>query len=572
MKKNETLYLIDGSSYIFRAFYAIRQYLSNSKGLPTNALYGFVNMLQKIIREKQPDYLAVAFDSKEKTFRHQMFPQYKANRKEPPSELKEQFPYFAPLVAAYEIATVKKDGFEADDIIGTLAKRGEAEGLEVAIVSGDKDMMQLVGPRVHMLDTMKNKVIAEKDVLEKFGVLPGKVVEVMALMGDSSDNIPGVAGVGPKTAAQLIQKFGSVENLYRNIDQVEKKNLREKLEKDRDNAFLSRKLAVIDTGVELDCRVEDMARKGKNRDKLKEIFLELEFSSLLDDLETEPEKPEKSYETILSETAFARLLETLNGEFALDLETTSLHPTQAEIVGISFSRKDHAACYIPLAHRYPGAPKQLDKKTVLEKLKPLLENPNVKKYGQNLKYDLIVLHNEGIRLAGIAFDSMVASYILNPSRRGHNLDDLAMEYLRHKTISYKDVAGTGAKQIGFDQVEISKAAEYAAEDSDIAWLLTHKLKSLLQGEALSLFEHVELPLIEALADMEINGVLLDKKALESLSLKMDGQLKQCEEEIYASAGERFNINSPKQLAPILFEKLKLPVKKKTKTGHSTDVS
>ncbi|MFQ5673193.1 MAG: DNA polymerase I [Nitrospinales bacterium] len=572
MKKDKTLYLIDGSSYIFRAFFAIRQSLSNSRGLPTNALYGFVNMLQKVVRDERPDYLAVVFDAKEKTFRHEMFPDYKANRAEPPEDLVPQFPYFDPLVQAYDIVSLRKSGFEADDIIGTLAREGERQGFQVVIVSGDKDMMQLIGPRVHMLDTMKNKRFEEKDVVAKFGVAPAQVVEVMALMGDSSDNIPGVAGVGPKTAAQLIQTFGSVENLYRDIDRVDKKNLREKLLRDKDKAFLSRRLVTIDTRVPLDCRVDDLQLKERNNEKLRKIFRELEFDSMLKNLEPEPVETQKRYETILTEEAFSRLLRQLPGEFAFDLETTSKHPMRAEIVGISFSFKDHEAYYIPLAHRYAGAPRQLDMADVLGRLKPVLENPRIKKVGQNIKYEMIVLHNAGIRLAGVAFDAMIASYVINPSKRGHNLDDLAMEYLRHKTISYKEVAGVGAKEIGFDQVEIEQAAPYAAEDSDITWLLAKKLKPLLCDENLALFNDIEIPLIETLAEMEIHGVLLDKLALEKLSRRMDKELLLCETEIYESAGEKFNINSPKQLAPILFEKLNLPVVKKTKTGYSTDVS
>ncbi|MEC7641021.1 MAG: DNA polymerase I [Nitrospinota bacterium] len=578
MKKDKTLYLIDGSSYIFRAFFAIRQILSNSKGLPTNALYGFVNMLQKVIRDERPDYLAVVFDTKEKTFRHRIYSQYKANRTEPPDELVPQFPYFDPLVQAYDIVSLSKAGYEADDIIGTLARQGKEEGFKVTIVSGDKDMMQLIGPRIQMLDTMKNKVFGETDVAEKFGVGPDQVIEVMALMGDSSDNIPGVAGVGLKTAATLIQTFGSVDNLYKNIDQVDKKSLREKLVKDKDNALLSRRLVTIDTGVKLHCRVEDLQLKGVDHEKLRKIFRELEFTSLLNEFGGEPERQRESgaaphrYQTILSERGFSKLLKQLPKEFAFDLETTSKYPTQAELVGISFAFKNHEAYYIPLAHRYLGVPDQLDKKHVLKKLKPILENPKVKKYGQNIKYEKIVLHYNGIELAGIDFDSMIASYVINPSKRNHNLDDLAMEYLQHKTIEYKEVAGTGAKEIGFDEVEIGKAAEYAAEDSDVTWLLSKKLKTLLADENFALFRDLEIPLIDTLAEMEINGVLLDKVFLEKLSKKIEKDLVRYEKEIYESAGEEFNINSPKQLAPILFEKLGLPVIKKTKTGYSTDVS
>ena len=575
MKKRETLYLIDGSSYIFRAFYGIRQFLSNSKGMPTNALYGFVTMLQKVVREEQPDYLAVIFDSKEKTFRHEMNPDYKANRDAAPDDLIPQFPYFTPLVEAFNIVSLKQDGFEADDIIGTLAKQGEEAGLDVVIVSGDKDMMQLVTPHVHMLDTMKGKRFEAKDVIEKFTVPPDKVIEVMGLMGDTSDNIPGVAGVGPKTAGDLIGKFGSIKNLYEKIDEVDKVKLREKLERDKDNAFLSRELVTIDINMKLSCEIKDLKTAEPDPVKLKKVFNELEFDSLLSGLvgEEKPVEVETNYETILEEAALDTLIKELKKakSFALDLETTSKHPVHAEIVGISFSYKDNDACYIPVAHRYLGAPKQLDKKLVLDKLKPILEDAKYTKCGQNIKYDLIVFRNEGINLQGIDFDTMLASYVLDPSKRAHSLDDLAKEFLGRKTIAYKDVAGTGQKEIGFDEVEIDIATNYAAEDSDITWLLRKKLEPLLKDETLSLYNELEIPLIDTLADMEMAGILLDKKHLSKLSHQVAIDLQALEAKIYEIADGKFNINSPKQLAVILFEQLKLPTQKKTKTGYSTDV-
>ncbi|MEE2986742.1 MAG: DNA polymerase I, partial [Nitrospinota bacterium] len=578
MNKNKSLYLIDGTAYVFRAFFGIRQFLSNSKGLPTNALYGFVKMLQKVVQDEQPDYLAVVFDSKEKTFRHDIYSLYKANRDEPPEDLVKQFPYFEPLVEAFNIRTFRTPGFEADDIIGTLARHGEKKGLDVVIVSGDKDMMQLITPKTRMLDTMKNKWFQAEDVVEKFGVGPEQVIEVMGLMGDSSDNIPGVAGVGPKTAAELIQKFGSIQNLYDHIDEVEKKKLREKLEKDRQSAFLSRQLVTIDRDMKLEPKIEDLKLQLADNQSLKKIFSELEFSSLFPESE-EAEKAtspsgKKSYETILGDKQFETLLKKLksSGEFALDLETTSLHPVQAEVVGISFSCEDCRACYIPLSHNYIGVPRQLGKKMVFRKLKPILEDASAKKYGQNIKYDLIVLRSEGIQLEGIAFDSMLASYVLDPSKRGHGMDDLARDYLGEKTITYKEVVGTASKEIRFDEVDIQRATEYAAEDSDITWRLVGKLKSLLKNEDLKLYNDIELPLVKVLAEMEMNGVFLDRDHLAKLSGSMEKELKKHEKKIYSLADEEFNINSPKQLSVILFEKLELPVIKKTKTGYSTDVS
>ena len=578
MSKRKTLYLIDGSSYIFRAFFGVRQQLSTSKGFPTNALYGFINMLQKVIREEKPDYLVVAFDSPDKTFRHKIYPNYKANRDAPPEELSRQFPYFEPLVKAYGLSSIRRPGFEADDIIGTLAKKGKQKGLEIVIVSGDKDMMQLISPHIYMLDTMKNKKFMDKEVVEKFGVQANKVVEVMGLMGDSSDHIPGVAGVGPKTAAELIRKFGSIEALYKRIDEVEKKNVKEKLERDKENAFMSRELVCIDTAMDLEFN-SDLMKLGKvDSAKLKKMFEEFEFVSFLEGMQDGTANSLKidrsEYKTILTEKSFNDLIESLakKKSFAFDVETTSKRPVWARLVGISFSFEDGNAFYLPLAHRYLGVPEQLEFKVVREKLKPILEDKSIKKCGHNIKYDLIVMSNEGIALDGVDFDTMIASYLLNPSSRGHGLDALTMEYFGHKNLTYKEMTGTGSKEIGFDEVEVDRATEYAAEDSDMTWRLKGKLQPQLKDSTLKLYKEIELPLLEVLAEIELNGVYVDRKYLTELSSKIDKQLLHLEKDIYVLADEEFNINSPKQLSVILFEKLKLPVVKKTKTGYSTDVS
>ncbi|MGP0630588.1 DNA polymerase I [Nitrospina sp. 32_T5] len=584
MASKKKLYLIDGSSYIFRAFFGIRHNLSNSKGQPTNALYGFTTMLMKVVREEQPDYLAVVFDSKEKTFRHEMYADYKANRDVPPEDLAVQFPYFEPLVDAFNIKSLRKPGFEADDIIGTLAREGEKAGMDVTIVSGDKDMMQLITDKIHMLDTMKEKRFGIDDVKEKFGVEPDRVIEVMGLMGDSSDHIPGVKGVGPKTATDLIQKYGSIQGLYEHLDEIDKAKLKEKLETDKDNALLSRELVTIKLDTPIDCKIEDLEARDPDNQKLRELFTDLEFKTLLAAL---PEGEggdgataetgsaiKRDYDTILDDKALDDLIKKLKKAkaFALDLETTSKRPVKAKMVGISFSWAEGEACYIPVAHRYLGVPEQLGKQHVLDKLKPLLEDPKLEKYGHNIKYDLIVLHNEGVQLRGIVFDSMLASYVLDPSRRSHSLDDLALEMFQHTTIKYSDVAGSASKQVGFDEVEIERASEYAAEDSDITYRLTRHFEKQLKGEDLELYETIELPLLEVLAEMELAGVLLDTEHLKKLSKKLEKDLKKIEDEIYALAGEPFNINSPKQLSTILFEKLKLRTVKKTKSGYSTDVS
>ena len=577
MPKRKTFYLVDGSSYIFRAFFGVRQ-LSTSKGFPTNALYGFINMLQKVIREEKPDYLVVAFDSPDKTFRHKIYPDYKANREAPPEELAKQFPYFEPLVQAYGLSSVRRPGFEADDIIGTLAKKGTQEELEVVIVSGDKDMMQLISPNVYMLDTMKNKKFMDKEVVEKFGVQADKVVEVMGLMGDSSDHIPGVAGIGPKIAAELIQKFGSIESLYKQINEVEKKKVKEKLEHDKENAFMSRELVSIDTEMDLEFN-SDLMKPGKiDSAKLKKMFEEFEFVSFLEGMQGEVTNSLKidrsGYKTILTEKSFNDLIKSLvkKKSFVFDVETTNKRPVWARMVGISFSFEEGNACYLPLVHRYLGSPDQLELKTVCEKLKPIFEDKRIKKCGHNIKYDLIVMANEGIALDGVGFDTMIASYLLNPSSRGHGLDSLTMEYFGHKNLTYKEIVGTGNREIGFDEVEVNRATEYAAEDSDMTWRLKGKLQPQLKDSTLKLYKEIELPLLEVLAEIELNGVYVDRKHLTELSSKIDKQLLRLEKDIYVLAGEEFNINSPKQLSVILFEKLKLPVIKKTKTGYSTDVS
>ena len=577
MPKRKTFYLVDGSSYIFRAFFGVRQ-LSTSKGFPTNALYGFINMLQKVIREEKPDYLVVAFDSPDKTFRHKIYPDYKANREAPPEELAKQFPYFEPLVQAYGLSSVRRPGFEADDIIGTLAKKGTQEELEVVIVSGDKDMMQLISPNVYMLDTMKNKKFMDKEVVEKFGVQADKVVEVMGLMGDSSDHIPGVAGIGPKIAAELIQKFGSIESLYKQINEVEKKKVKEKLEHDKENAFMSRELVSIDTEMDLEFN-SDLMKPGKiDSAKLKKMFEEFEFVSFLEGMQGEVTNSLKidrsGYKTILTEKSFNDLIKSLvkKKSFVFDVETTNKRPVWARMVGISFSFEEGNACYLPLVHRYLGSPDQLEFEMVCEKLKPIFEDNRIKKCGHNIKYDLIVMANEGIALDGVDFDTMIASYLLNPSSRGHGLDSLTMEYFGHKNLTYKEIVGTGNREIGFDEVEVNRATEYAAEDSDMTWRLKGKLQPQLKDSTLKLYKEIELPLLEVLAEIELNGVYVDRKHLTELSSKIDKQLLRLEKDIYVLAGEEFNINSPKQLSVILFEKLKLPVIKKTKTGYSTDVS
>ncbi|MDR4499477.1 MAG: DNA polymerase I [Candidatus Scalindua sp.] len=572
----EKIIIVDGSSYIFRAFYAIRTTLTNSKGLPTNAIFGFTRMLMKLVRDEKPDYVVVVFDSGKKTARHEYFPEYKANRASMPDDLVPQIPYIHELVRSFNIHAVCIDGVEADDIIGTLSVQAKKKGLEVTIVSGDKDMMQLVGDGVTILDTMKDKRLGPNEVCEKLGVAPDKVVEIMGLMGDSSDNIPGVPGIGPKTALELINTYGDIENVLVHAREVKKKSVREKLSQYQDKARLSKKLVTIVTNLDLNYDLANFKAKEIDYEALVRILKELEFTSMLKELappRVSAEKLKKTYTTVLTEEEFENLLKVLkkSGSFAIDLETTSKHPVSAKIVGISLSCTPHEAYYIPVAHDYPGCPRQLDFKTVMGNLKPILEDPNLNKYGQNIKYEKIVLKKAGIYLHGIAFDTMVASYLLEPNKRNHSLDDIALEYLEHRMITYKEVAGTGKKEVGFQQVDIPRASEYSCEDADITFLLAQKFEPMIKSEGLEdVLKKIELPLVEVLAEMEMNGVRIDSNFLEKMSGKLETQLHQISKRIHQIAGEEFNINSQKQLAVILFEKLKLPTLKKTKTGYSTD--
>lgn len=567
------LYLIDGSSYIYRAFFAI-PHLSNSKGFPTNATLGFTNMLMKVLRERAPEYMAIAFDAPGPTFRHEVFGEYKANRPSMPENLRPQIPYIKEIVSSLRIPVLEKEGYEADDLIGSLARKLESEGFEIEILSGDKDLMQLINDRVSMYDPMKDKIFRIPEVKERFGVTPDKVVEVMGLSGDASDNIPGVPGIGGKTASRLIEEFGSIEGLLKNLDRVKNAKLRTNLAHYAEQARLSRELATLNVHAPLPLDLKDLKPGEPDRERLQKIFKEMEFSKLLKEFAFPAERPEEDYRLVLGKNELGELIENLKtaATFALDLETTSLKPMEAEIVGLSFSFKPHQAFYIPVGHAYPGAPEQLDKNEVLQALRPLLEDAALKKYGQNIKYDYILLAKAGIHLQSIAGDTMIASYLLNPSKHKHSLEELAREYLDRQVITYAEVAGTGAKAISFAQVEVSKAARYSCEDADLTLILAHLLGPKVEGDGFAeLFHQVELPLVEVLAVMEMSGVRLDLPLLNQMSTEFEGQMGKMAREIYGLAGEEFNINSPQQLGKVLFEKLKLPGGKRTKTGYSTDV-
>ncbi|MBI5098458.1 MAG: DNA polymerase I [Nitrospirae bacterium] len=566
-----TLYLIDGNSYLYRAFYAIRN-LSSSDGFPTNAIFGFTNMIMKILREKNPDYFAIVFDSPETTKRHEAYEAYKAHRPGMPDDLKIQIPFIKEIVNAFKIMSIEKPGYEADDILGAIAKEAETEGLDVYIVTGDKDMCQVVSPRIRLYDTMKEKITEEKDVIERFGVEPSRFPEIIALMGDASDNIPGARGIGEKTAVKLLQEFGSLDRLLKDCSQIKNAKAQKAVSEDIENIKLSRELATIHPEVPLDVPVKELKQGEPDWALLLEFFRKFNFSSLMKLI---PEQDSSAsvkteYVTVLDKEGLEQALLSISAEVAIDTETTSKSPVTAELVGISFSANPEKAYYIPLTHSYLGVPEQLSKEYVLENLKPVLENSGIKKTGHNIKYDLIVLKNEGMGLQGIDFDTIIASYLLNPNKTNHNLEDVCMEYLGIKKLSYNDVSDKG--KLNFREVTVESAAKYSGEDAASTLKLKKHLEPEIEKEGLSkLFHEIEMPLIEVLADMEMAGVKIDISLMDLLSKRLTNELASIEKRIYFIAGEEFNINSPKQLQEILFEKLGLRTIKKTKTGFSTDI-
>jgi len=570
-----TLYLIDGSAYVHRAFHAVRG-LTNSKGMPTNAVFGFTRMLIKLVQERRPGHIGLCFDAKGPTFRHEIYAAYKANRPPMPPEMAVQLPYIKQVTAGFNIPVIEMSGFEADDLIGTFARQAQEAGFDVVIVTGDKDFMQLVTEHATIWDPMKEEVIDLRVIADKFSLRPEQMIDMMGLSGDSTDNVPGVPGIGPKTALQLIQNHGSMDALYAHLDQVGALKLREKLAAHQEQAFLSRRLVTIDTHAPLAFDAAALQVKPPDEAALVALFQELEFRQLQHEFQQSRPEPESRYRAILTEAELADLVERLRrrGSFAVDTETTSQNPMNAVLVGVSVAMAPHEAFYIPCGHAYVGAPAQLRRELVIDRLKPLLEDPAVAKIGQNIKYDWTVFKRHGSDLAGVSFDTMLASYLLNPSKRAHNLDQIALDFLNHKNITFEDVAGKGAKAVTFDRVTLEQAVPYACEDADITLRAYQVLAPQLETLGLlPLMREVEMPLVRVLQQMEMAGVCLDQDKLRELSKLFDHQLRQLEQEIYAVAGEHFNIASSQQLGRILFEKLMLPTVKKTKkkTGYSTDV-
>lgn len=569
--KTEEIFLIDGSAYIFRAYHAMGG-LSNSKGFPTGAIFGFTNMLMKTLRDKSPSRIAVVFDAPGPTFRHEKYPLYKANRPEAPQDLIIQIPKILELVRAYRLPMISVAGFEADDVIATLTRQAKLLKWNVIIVSADKDLTQLVSEGVVMWDPQKDTLYDEKGVQEKFGVLPAQMLDFLSLVGDSSDNIPGVRGIGPKTATNLIHEFGSLKGIYDQLEKISKPKLREALKTNRDNAFLSRELAKLDEEVSLDTDIKDLLIVEPDNEGLRHIFREFEFKRLLDDLPAVKNLDFSGYKTVQTLDELQKIISEIkqSGIFAVDLETTSLAPVSAKIVGISLCAKQGRPYYIPVGHN-EGL--QLPKKETLAILKSVLEDPGIGKVGQNIKYDLIVFRGEGIDIRGIAFDTMLASYLLDPARRGHSLDDLAEIYLQHKMIPITDLIGAGKKQTSFAEVDVERASEYSCEDADVTFRVASLMVPRLREAGLmDLLSNIEIPIISVLADMEIKGVLVDSDYLRQLSIEFGESLKLIEQSIFNLAGQQFNINSTQQVGEILFKKLGLKGTKKTKTGLSTSLA
>jgi len=567
----KTLFLVDGSSYIHRAYHAIRG-LATRKGIPTNAVFGFSNMLLKVLREHAPTHLAMVMDAPGPTFRHEAYPLYKANRPPMPEDLVVQLPRVDEVVRAFRLPVLRMAGFEADDIIATLVKKFSGKVDRVVIVSSDKDLMQLISPEVVMLDTMKDRWIDEQHVRERFGVDPPHVPDVLALIGDSSDNVPGLTGVGPKTAGKLIQRYGSLEGLIHGSEEVGGK-LSEKLPAEADKIRQSLFLVTLRSDLDIPCSLQDLVVRDPDPDDLRRIFEELEFTRLLGELAPRKSLSRDGYRTILTREDLDDLRARLSraGRFALDVETDSIDSMKASLVGISFSWAEGEAAYIPLSHSYLGVPGQLPQDHVRETLSSLLLDPGIPKVGQNIKYDLKVLTRAGWVVKGVSFDTMVASWLFNPSRRSHSLQEISTELFGHTMITYRELTRRGREELSFGQVSIEEAATYSCEDADVTFRAAGILEEELQShDLIDLFRGLEMPLLTVLCDMEMAGVLIDRELLSGISDGMAKELRTLEERIHEAAGHPFNISSPRQLAQVLFDELNLPPVRKTKTGYSTD--
>ncbi len=590
IKKTDHFYLIDGSGYIFRAYYALPPLSRKSDGLPTGAVSGFCSMLFKLLEDSRsddsihrPTHFAVIFDSARKNFRNDIYSEYKANRSEAPEDLAPQFEYIRKSVEAFNLPSIELSNYEADDLIATYTKQIIKVGAKVTVISSDKDLMQLVSDKVRLYDPMKSKVLGEKEVVEKFGVKPDQVIDVQSLAGDSSDNIPGVPGIGIKTASELINKYKTLDVLLKKADEIPQNKRRETLLANKDKALLSRQLVTLKDDVPVKDKLSSFLLKEVQKEKLYDFLRKMEFNKLLSRAisfygETGKKKSElnttktqsskintKAYESIINEKSLDKWLKILNEQsvIAVDTETSSLNPLEADLIGVSFSYAPNKACYIPLAHKNI---KSLKKKLVLEKIKPILEDPSIKKVGQNIKFDFTVLKQNGIEVNPIE-DTMLISYTLDAGSNRHNLDTLSEIHLEHKTISYKELVGTGKNKLNFSDIELDKATEYAAEDADVTLRLYNHLKSKLNEEKLNkVYESFEKPMVQLLSKIEFNGIKVDDLYLKKLSKKFEDKIRKIEKEIYSIAGKEFNIGSPKQLGEIIYNELKIAKSKKTKKG------
>ena len=577
-KQSRPFLLVDGSSYLYRAFHVPNlQQLTNAQGEPTGAVLGVVNMLRSLIADYQPECMAVVFDARGKTFRHELYPEYKANRPSMPEELAAQVEPLHAVVRAMGLPLLQVGGVEADDVIGTLARQAASRGMETIISTGDKDMAQLVDAHVTLVNTMSRTTLDTDGVVQKFGVQPAQIIDYLALMGDSSDNIPGVPSVGPKTAAKWLGNYGSLDAVIAHAGEVKGK-VGESLRAHLEMLPLSRELTTIRCDVALDQQPADLQVQAQDADLLRVLYTQLGFSRLLDELdagaghsgETAPPAVEADYETVLTtaqlDAWLARLAQA--GQFAFDTETTSLDYMAARIVGVSFAIESGKAAYVPLAHDYPGAVAQLDRDEVLARVRPMLEDREIYKIGHNLKYDRNVLNNHGIKLDGIRYDTMLESYVLESTATRHNMDAVALRYLDHHTIKYEDVAGKGAKQLSFNEVPIETAAPYAAEDADVTLRLHQAMWPKLTAQAAleKVFTGIEMPLLTVLSDMEQAGVVIDTDMLAQQSAQLAKRISELEQEAHREAGQPFNLGSPKQLQQLLFDKLQLPVLAKTPKG------
>ena len=569
----EKLLLVDGSSYLYRAFHALPD-LRSSDGRPTGAIYGVLNMLQKLIKSERPDYLSVVFDTPVKTFRHDIFPEYKANRQKTPEDLIAQIEPLHQAIINLGLPLIAVDGVEADDVIGTLAMEAEKKNIKTLIATGDKDMAQLVTDNIHLIDTMKDIRMGPAEVLEKFGILPERFIDYLTLAGDTSDNIPGVEKVGPKTAIKWINEYGSLEGVIQNADQIKGK-IGDNLNAALDQLDLFKTLVTIKCDVQTDSNFSDLIIGESNEDLLYEQLSDLGLHGLIKqfDIQSPEKKPdvESNYHTIRTKNELDELIEVMKKApyISFDTETTSLDYMNAELVGVSIALKPNEAFYIPINHNYEGVEKQLEEHFVLEALKPFLESDEIPKIGHNLKYDRHILQNLGIDLKGKLLDTMLFSYVNNSTITRHNLDAVSKRYLNINPTSYEDVAGKGAKQIPFSEVSIEVASEYASEDADISLKLYEHIEPLVQKETklAKLYSEIEGPLIYTLGDIERNGVLIDSEKLNEQSKELEAKILKLEQKVQKSAGEDFNLGSPKQLQEILYEKLGLPVIKKTPKGQ-----